>query len=85
MAEQRASAPGNERRLWVRTANSLTIGPLTIYRWSKGPTLSIESWSHPSGTSIDSHIGQKRSFHLTLPLLRSEKPVCRIQARRWFR
>lgn len=56
-----------------------------VYRWTKGPLLSVEAWSHRQGTVLDVHVAGKRSVTITVPLGAVPIPVTRIRARRLYR
>lgn len=69
----------------LRTANAFHIGPLTLYRWSKGPTASIECFSHSQGTTLEVGVTRRYSVHLVLPIFRVPDYKSRIRARRYYR
>lgn len=69
-----------------RASNATGIGPVTVYRWSKGPLLSIECWSHQHGTVLDLFVGRKRSVMVVVPIwVTPYGHVTRIRARRLYR
>lgn len=68
-----------------RSANATRIGALTVYHWTKGPTLSIECWSTPSGTTLTFHITSRRSFEIRTNFGATKRYTTRISARRYYR
>lgn len=72
------------RNKLMRYANARSIGPLTIYKKGRGPLLSIEVFSHSSGTTIDTTILERQAT-LILPLFKVPSYKGRIAARRYYR